>query len=78
MKFNLAAVAMFLSLAAATATPEAGVADLDVGNKLEARQCGTCCEGPCRGGCCYTAPNCCSRLFRRVPGLEANEDVSPA
>lgn len=78
MKFTLAAVAMLLSLAAATAAPEAVAADLDAGNKLEARQCGTCCEGPCRGGCCYTAPNCCSRLFRRVPRLEAEQDVSPA
>ena len=78
MKLTLAAITMLLSLAAATAAPEAGVADLDVGNKLEARQCGTCCEGPCRGGCCYTAPNCCSRLFKRVPGLEVEQDVSPA
>lgn len=78
MKFELAAIAIFLSLAAATAAPEAGVADLDVGNKLEARQCGTCCEGPCIGGCCYTAADCCSRLFRRVPGLDVTQEISPA
>ncbi|KAI7779168.1 hypothetical protein LA080_001240 [Diaporthe eres] len=78
MKFGLAAIAMFLSLAAATAAPEAGAADLEAGNKLEARQCGPCCEGPCRGGCCYNVPNCCSRLFKRVPGLEVEQDVSSA